>query len=307
MAKKINSTVIKAFGGYRKTPRVSIIVVNYNAGSTLSKCIHHVLASTVDTDIIIVDNASSDASISEAMRNFGHVDALSIYHLEENVGFSRANNFTYPLVESDYILYLNPDCFIQRDTIQNMLELMDAHPDCGMSGCLIINEDGSEQRGCRGLTPTPWRSMMQILQLAQYFPKIELFSGYTLNHLPLPTEPISVELISGAFMFTRRSAIAEVGLLDEHYFLYCEDYDWFYRFREKDWDILFSPHSFAMHLKGVCGRRVSRKILWHKTRGMLHYHQKFFQKNSFFLKNWFIKSMIISRFFILLSSSLLKR
>jgi GT2 family glycosyltransferase len=307
MAEDIKMKLIKAFGELRGNVKVTVVIVNYNAGAILINCIQRVLASSSNIDIIIVDNASSDASLTNAATVFQDIENLCIYQSANNLGFARANNYVYSLIQSDYILYLNPDCYIEPSTIQNMLALMETHPGAGMAGCLILNEDGSEQKGCRGLTPTPWRSMMQILQFYRLFPQAKTFQGYTLNHMPLPKAPIKVELISGAFMFARRQAISEVGLLDEHYFLYCEDYDWFYRFQQKRWEILFTPNLIITHLKGICGKKTPTRISWYKTKGMLYYYKKFFQKNRFSLITGFIKFTILSRFFIVLIVNFLKR
>jgi GT2 family glycosyltransferase len=91
----------------------------------------------------------------------------------------------------------------------------------------------------------------------------------------LPDRPVEVEAISGAFMLVRRKALEDVGLMDEDYFLHCEDLDWFVRFRRERWRIYLVPDAEAVHHKGVCsvGRPIS--VLWHKHRGMTRFFRKF--------------------------------
>lgn len=179
--------------------------------------------------------------------------------------------------QSDYVLVLNPDCIVNPDTLARMIEQLELRPDAGMAGCLIRNPDGSEQAGCRRAHPTPWRTLVRVLHLNKLFERHPRFRTFLLHQEPLPTRPVEVEAISGAFMLVRRVAIERVGLLDEGYFLHCEDLDWCMRFRRAGWKILFVPDVEVVHYKGTCSKDRPLFVLWHKHKGMVRFYRKFFR------------------------------
>ena len=171
---------------------------------------------------------------------------------------------------------LNPDCVIRPDTIERMIAVMESDPYAAMAGCLIRNPDNSEQAGCRRFIPTPWRSLVRVLKLSTLFPGYPKFSSFNLTGHPLPSGPVSVEAISGAFMLLRRSAVEEVGLMDEGYFLHCEDLDWCMRFMRAGYKILFVPDVEIVHAKGASSADRPIRVEWHKHKGMIRFYRKFF-------------------------------
>lgn len=286
---------------------VTVVIVNYNAGEMLVRCIEQALASSVPIKIIISDNASSDNSLHLVEHHFKSNPNVAIHRNNANRGFSAGNNAVYPEITTPYVLYLNPDCFIQKDTIETLIKTMDEFPKAGMIGCLVTNTDGSEQIGCRGLTPTPTRVFNQMFKLSRLIPGNPKFTGYLLSDKPLPDHPVEVELISGSCMFVRKQAIDEVGLLDDNYFLYCEDYDWFYRFIAGNWKIIFNPNTKVSHIKSFSTKQIPLKVLGYKARGMWRYHNKFFRKNSSIATTLLVRTGIISRLIVLSGLVLLKK
>lgn len=245
--------------------RIRVVIVNFNAGSLLTECVRRVAASTVPVEIVVVDNASSDDSIDRLRA--AAIPHLTIVANSANEGFSKANNAALRDWAGDYALLLNPDCLIEPDTIAGMLAAMAPVPEVGMVGCLIRNPDGSEQNGCRRLTPTPLRVLKSLFRHGEI----------NLAGRPLPAGHECVEAISGAFMLVRRAALEQVGLLDEGYFMHCEDLDWCLRFRRAGWSILFVPDVAVTHVKGVCGADRAIRVEWHKHQGMVRFFRKFFR------------------------------
>ncbi|MGX6642751.1 glycosyltransferase family 2 protein [Legionella pneumophila] len=286
---------------------VTVVIVNYNSGEMLLKCIKQVLASTVPVRIIVSDNASSDDSLHLLTVAYRDNPNIHIYKNHANLGFSAANNAVYPMIETPFILYLNPDCFISENTIEHLLQVMNDYPDAGMAGCLVTNPDGTEQAGCRGLTPTPARVFNQMLKLEKFFPNNSKFSGYLLSDKPLPDHPLEVELISGSCMFVRKITIDEIGLLDAKYFLYCEDYDWFYRVLQGRWKIIFTPQTKVTHIKSYSTQQIPIRVLGYKAKGMWRYHSKFFKSNSSFFSTLLVRIGILSRLFALSNIYLSKK
>lgn len=258
-------------------PKVSIAVVNFNGGSILADAVAAVLASTTSVEISLVDNGSRDGSIAQVRRRCGNDPRLRIIENGRNLGFTSASNLALKQATGEFVLLLNPDCIVQPDTLAQVLSVMEQQPDIGMAGCLLRNRDGTEQAGCRRAVPTPWRTVVRVLHLNKVFPRHPRFRNFLLNHEPLPQEPVLVEAISGAFMLVRRTAMEQVGLLDEGYFLHCDDLDWCMRFRQAGWKILFVPQVEAVHHKGVCSGAHPVFVLWHKHKGMVRFYRKFFR------------------------------
>jgi GT2 family glycosyltransferase len=256
---------------------VSVVIVNYNAGAMLAECVRAALASTVPVHVYVCDNASYDDSIDYLRSAIPSADNLTIVENSKNLGFARANNAMLPRCRSEYILFLNPDCVIRRDTIESMMAVMDARADAGVAGCLILNPDGSEQPTCRRHIPTPWRAVVRMLRLHRIFPNRALFQPWSMSAEALPETPVAVEALSGAFMFVRRKAMNQVGYMDDGYFLHCEDLDWFMRFRQMGWKVLFAPHVRVVHWKGFSSKANPIKVEYHKHRGMVRFYNKFFR------------------------------
>ncbi len=275
---------------------VSIIIVNFNAGKLLTDCVQATLTSTFPVEIYVIDNASQDDSLAILQQTI--IDKrIHIIKNNDNIGFAPAINSVLPNLTSEYILLLNPDCLIQADTIASFVETMNKYPQTGISGCVVRNLDGSEQAGCRRSVPTPWRALVRVFLLDKLFP--QYCKSFVLTSSPLPTNPTKIEGISGACMFVRQSAIKIVGLMDEEYFLHCEDLDWFMRFRAKNFHILFIPSIEVTHVKGFCSRNQPIKILWYKHRGMIRFYRKFFQKQYPRLLFWPVILAVWVRFSLL--------
>ena len=253
---------------------ISTIIVNYNAGPLLRKCVDSLLVCPLDIEIIVVDNASSDASL-DGLQDLSQV---CVIRNPANVGFAAACNIGVQASSAPFLLFLNPDCFFQPDAIAPLLASLQSGDRVGMVGGLLVNEDGTEQGGGRRAVPTPWRSLVRAFGLQRFanrWPK--LFYDFHLHKQPLPNSPIEVEAISGACMLVKRDVMEDVGLWDEGYFLQCEDLDWCMRFRQKGWKILFVPDARISHALGACSQSRRVFVEWHKHKGMLRFYRKFFR------------------------------
>ena len=253
---------------------LSTIIVNYNAGPLLRKCVGSLLACPLDIEIIVVDNASSDASL-DGLQDLSQV---CVIRNPANVGFAAACNIGVQASSAPFLLFLNPDCFFQPDAIALLFAGLQSGDRVGMVGGLLVNEDGTEQGGGRRAVPTPWRSFVRAFGLQRFancWPK--LFYDFHLHKQPLPDSPIEVEAISGACMLVKRDVMEDVGLWDEGYFLHCEDLDWCMRFRQKGWKILFVPDARISHALGACSQSRRVFVEWHKHKGMLRFYRKFFR------------------------------
>lgn len=243
--------------------RVSIVVVAFNSGALLVECMIRALGSMFPLEVFVSDNGSYDGSIDVVEYLARSDNRLHILRNGHNLGFAAANNRALALAPGRYVLFLNPDCLLQPDTIDRMVEALEIHPDAGMAGCLIRNPDGSEERSCRRESPTP-RSLFG-----------QLLGGNREEARPVPTEPIAVEAISGAFMLVRKVDLERIGSFDEGYFLHWEDVDLCRRFRDAGRNILFVPDVEVLHFKGRSSRKRPVWVEWQKHRGLIRYFRKF--------------------------------
>ncbi|ARO88950.1 dTDP-Rha--alpha-D-GlcNAc-pyrophosphate polyprenol alpha-3-L-rhamnosyltransferase [Nitrosospira lacus] len=279
-------------------PSISVVIVNYNAGQFLTACIDSALAQVSQvSEVLVVDNASTDLSLELCTEHFPEEPKLKIIRNTTNLGFAAACNIGITRATGAYVLFLNPDCVLGADSLLRMFQVMEAHPEAGMVGGLLTNEDGTEQAGGRRAVPTPWRSFVRafgLYRFAEYWPR--LFFDFHLHKQALPDHPVEVEAVSGALMLVRREAIEDVGLWDEGYFLHCEDFDWCMRFRQKGWKILFVPDAPVMHHKGICSRSRPIFVEWHKHKGMMRFYRKFFRHQYPGVLMWLVALGVWLRF-----------
>lgn len=242
---------------------VSVIVVAHNSSALLVECVRHALASSVAVEVIVSDNDSSDASI-EALVDLAVIEPrLRVLRHGRNLGFAAGNAQALPYAGGDYVLFLNPDCLVAADTLARVIAALDAEPRAGMAGCVIRNPDGSEEPSDRRVLPTPGRLLRQMVGRGG------------LGLAPLPTTPIEVEAISGAFMLVRRDALEQAGCFDTGYFMHWEDLDLCRRFGDAGWSVLFVPDVEVLHYKGRSSRSRPLRVEWYKHLGLARYLRKF--------------------------------
>lgn len=287
-------------------PQVSAVVVNFNAGELLTDAVGALLDQFVPVEVLVVDNASGDGSVERLREARGHDRRLSIIESAANLGFTRASNIGLIKAQGEFVLLINPDCIVKPKTLERMLTLLERHPEVGMAGCLIRNEDGSEQAGCRRSVPTPWRTLVRVFHLDKLFPHNRRFRNFVLTEEPLPDIPVYVEAISGAFMLVRRDVVKQVGLLDEGYFLHCDDLDWCMQFRKAGWRILFVPDVAVTHHQGTCSAGRPIFVAWHKHRGMIRFYRKFFRLQYPFPLMVIVIIAVWSRFLLVAGHELIR-
>ncbi|ABA58628.1 glycosyltransferase family 2 protein [Nitrosococcus oceani] len=305
--KSINGERRNKVKGAERHPLVSVVIVNFNGGWLLTEAVRSVLEADISLEIIVVDNGSRDSSLT-CLRSIVDGDSrVRMIENNRNLGFARANNIALRQVLGEYVLLLNPDCVIRPNTLPSMLEAMVREPEAGMAGCLLRNPDGTEQAGCRRSVPTPWRTFVRVLHLNKLFPYHPRFQGFVLSRQVLPRESFSLEAISGAFMLVRREGLKHVGLLDENYFLHCEDLDWCMRFRQAGWKILFVPSVEVVHYKGTCSKDWPIRVLWYKHKGMVYFYRKFFRHQYPLSLMGLVTGAVWGRFCVLAGLTLLRR
>ncbi len=267
------------------TKDVSVIVVNYNVRDLLEQCLRsiHRACEHLDAEVLVVDNASRDSSSQMVKDKFPWVQLIQN---QVNVGFSRANNQALERARGRYFLLINPDTLAREDSVQTMMDFMDAHPEAGAAGCKILNPDGTLQLSCRRSFPTPWVALSKILGLGRIFPRSRVFGKYNLTYLN-PDRTAEVDALSGSFMFLRRETLKEIGLLDEQFFMYGEDLDLCYRVRKAGWKIYYVPATQIIHYKGQSTESSVSTVL-DFYRAMYIFVRKHLRRRYFFFLHWFL-------------------
>ena len=248
-------------------PKLDVIIVNYNAGDTLHRCVESILASTgVTVRCIIVDNASQDGSIDFCQQYSS--DELVLLSNQCNLGFSVAVNQGVALSQGAWLMLLNPDVIVPAGSLSQLLQ--QAHSTAGRIGalgCVVRNPDGSEQRGCRRDFPTPAKTLAHAVGLQHVFPALQF--NHTGRSLPATVQ--AVEAISGSCMLLSRAAYDEIGGFDERYFLHFEDLDYCVRLQRHQWQTLFVPTVAIEHAQGVSSARTPVQVVLHKHKSMLRF------------------------------------
>jgi GT2 family glycosyltransferase len=264
---------------------VSIVIVNWNTRELLARCLQAVYETTgeLDSEVIVVDNGSTDGSGEMVRRRFPEV---SLIVNAKNLGFAKANNQAIRRSQGRYVLLLNSDAFVCENTIEQMVTFMDRHPEAGLAGCRLLYEDGRLQRSCFTF-PTLFTEFCIATGLDKLFPKSPLFGKYLMTHWDFDNVR-EVDVIMGAFMLVRAAAIAQVGLMDERYFMYSEEVDWCYRFKEKGWKIYFCPHAETVHLWGGSSKRNQVKMLVQMYRSRISFFRRHYGQWSAALLKAFV-------------------
>lgn len=247
---------------------LDVVVVNYNAGDLLRRCIESVLASTgVAVRCFLVDNDSADESLQQLEMALGARQDLILVRNSENKGFSAAVNQGAALGQSEWLLLLNPDAWVQPNALAMFLAVALKQPSAGLLGPLVVNPDGSEQRGCRRDLPKPADALVQALKLYRLFP------GLDFNHTArtLPDKTVKVPAISGSCMLVRRQAFEQINGFDEGYFLHFEDLDFCARMQASSWDVLFVPSVRVEHDQGGCSHPASVPVGQYKATSMMRF------------------------------------
>jgi O-antigen biosynthesis protein len=254
--------------------RLSIVIVNYNVRHFLDQCLQSVYRSLqgIEAEVFVVDNHSIDGSV-EMVREF--FPQVKLIDNQINVGFSKANNQAIRIAQGEYVLLLNPDTVVEEDTFSTCLEFMDSHEDAGALGVKLIDGKGKFLPESKRGLPTPSVAFYKIAGLSRLFPKSKRFGKYHMGYLP-ENETNETEVLSGAFMFIRKSALDKAGLLDEAFFMYGEDIDLSYRIVQAGYKIYYHPATRVIHYRGESTKKSSVNYVFVFYQAMIIFANKHF-------------------------------
>ena len=233
-------------------PDVAVVVVTHDALPWIERC----LASVGGTPTTVVDNGSTDGTAELVRERFPDVRLVE----ESNRGLGAGWNVGIRATQSRYVLLLNADAWIVDEGLARLVAFADTQPKAAVVGPRLLDPDGTLQRSVRGF-PTLWRLATEYFFLRKLAPRSQALNAFYAGGFD-HDQVRETEFVMGACMLVRRDAVDEVGLLDEDFFLFSEESDWCFRFRQAGWQVLFFPGAECVHVRGAShGGRLYRENL----------------------------------------------
>ena len=255
---------------------ISVVIVGWNARHYLELCLESLAEAPPrrTTEILVVDNASSDGSAEMIEARFPHVKLI---RSTENLGFAKGNNVGIRQCEGRYIALVNPDVIVLPGCLDALADFLDQNPKVGNVGPRVLNPDRTLQSTCRRF-PTLWNNFCSASALASVFKGSRFFAGEHMFFFP-HDRTLAVDVLVGCFSMVRREAFEAVGLLDEDLFMYGDDVDWCRRCWNTGWEVVFFPGAQAIHDRGRITAPYPVRFALAQQRSVMHYwtkHHSFF-------------------------------
>lgn len=243
-----------------------MIVVCADSGAGVHECVRRALVTAEVTQLLLIDNASSDGVPQAVVRALADEPRLTTLFNPANLGFGPAVNQGARQATGELLLVLNPDCLLEGDTVARLVHTLQAEPRAGLVGAVVCDADGRPDVASRRRDPLLARSVATLLRRPG--------SGVAVAG-PIPPHVLEAEAVSGALMLLPRQLFEQLGGFDEAYFLHCEDLDLCRRVRDAGYRVLLAGDVRVLHGKGGSSRHRPVFVSWHKHRGMWRWFGKF--------------------------------
>ena len=250
---------------------VSIVVVNWNVRDLLRECLRSTLedggVARERLELIVVDNASADGSAAMVAAEFPSVTLIAN---TDNLGFGRANNQALPLCHGRQVLLLNPDTRVLPGAIAALVAHMDAAPGIVVTGCRLLNADGSLQRWTGGAYP-------RLANLVNHYFFVDRLLPPAWRPMPLYLDrdvahDIDVDWVSGACMLLRASALGG-RLFNPDYFMYGEDMELCHRLKQAGGRIVYTPAASIVHYQGESMKQQEADVMLSSLKGPRQFYR----------------------------------
>lgn len=253
----------------------TVVIVSHCSAVTIEACLRSVLASSAPVEVVVVDNASDDATRALLAEVRAGEPCLRILLNDDNRGFAAACNQAAALASGDALLFLNPDAFVGTDTLRRMRALLSTRPDLGMLGCAVVDERGRPHGPQQRREPTWRRSLMSLTGLSRLERRWPALAGVEVRDIAHgDVDLVWVEAVNGAVMLVPRYVFERIGGFDEGFRLHAEDLDLCRRIRDAGLQVAMAPSVAVAHIGGVSSRRRRFQVEWWKTRSLWRYFRK---------------------------------
>ncbi|MFH0857476.1 MAG: glycosyltransferase family 2 protein [Candidatus Magasanikbacteria bacterium] len=253
--------------------KLSVITVTWNSKEHIGKQIESVIsgAENMSYEQIVIDNNSSDTTLDFIKEKYP--DVICIQN-DTNTGFSHANNQGYAIAKGEYLLFLNPDMHVEKDSLVKLVQWMDEHKDVGIVSPKLIDEQGNFNREASPRRfPKLSEQIALLIKLPHLFPSI--LDNYLMKDFHEDTEQ-EVDSVRGAFMLVRREFLQELGFaFDPRYYIWYEDVDICREAKKHGWKVMYTPIISCVDFVGQSFKK--RTSLWKQknfSKSMLVYFQK---------------------------------
>lgn len=279
---------------------VSLIIVNWNTGELLRNCIQSIEESATDaihiSEIVIVDNNSGDNSIELIEQMKTSKSKIKIVRNKSNEGFSKACNKGAKLSNGDYLLFLNPDTILYKNTLDSCFNFLSKTKiqNIGAMGIQLIDENGQVQRTCSRL-PRKRYYIVKCLGISFLVKKLNAFM-LEWDH----KESRKVEEVIGAFFIVPSYIFREMKGFDERFFVYYEEVDFCKRLAEKGYCVYYYAGAKAYHMAGGSSGQVKDYRLFYELRSRVQYQQKHYGSFNARIVTGLIYMEYVSRYVLLL-------
>jgi len=273
---------------------LSIIIVNWNTKEYLKKCLQSIYNDDLSHsyEVIVVDNASTDGSKEMLHQLFPQVKTI-LNH--QNLGFAQANNQAIQLSEGTYILLLNSDTIVREGAIESLVNFVENNPEVGCVGAKLLNPDNSLQFSCSP-NPTLISEFMRMFHL----PGIRPDGYYHMDRWKLNI-PREVDVLIGACMLFRMSALEKIGSFDKQFFMYSEEVDLCYRIRQAGWKVFWSPDAEIVHYGGQSSKQVAAKMFIQLYKSKVLFFRKHRGQLAATIYKWILVTASLLRLTVLFS------
>ena len=279
---------------------LSIIIVSFNTKEITKKCLlslkKNFIGYPLDYEIIVVDNNSKDGSSGLLLDLEKGWKNLHVFLSKKNLGFGKANNFGVEKSKGKYILYLNSDLIVADIDFRDLIKLMEIQKNIGALTVKVLLPTGEIDPASHRGFPTLWRSFTYFSGLEKFSKNIpmlnKLFGGYHLVNLNL-NEIHEIDVLTGAFLFTKREIINIFGGFDKDYFAYGEDIEMAFQIKELGYKIIYYPLWKVLHLKSISGLKKKDKNIRKQTNDYFYDSMKiFYDKHYAKNHNWLTNKMV---------------
>lgn len=254
---------------------LSIIMINFNTKKLTEQAVASIFQCSpkISFEIIIVDNSSD-----ETQRYDMNQDGVCIFSHIANKGFGNACNFGAEKASGRYLLFLNSDTIMHKETLEQCVSYLDNHNRVGALGERTLLEDGTLDHACKRGFPTPSASFYYFIGLDKKHPKSHKLGAYRQTFLDEHSVG-EVDAVAGSFLMMPANIFQGIGGFDESFFMYGEDLDLCYRIKEKGYQIVYYGQASITHLKGQSGLHTKSKIvIYHFYNAMQIFYKKHYRK-----------------------------
>lgn len=277
---------------------LSVIILSYNTRQLTLACVESVLADAaageLKHEVVVVDNGSSDDS-ANVLRNAQ--PTVKVIEMRENLGFSRGNNAGFTVAQGRHLLALNSDTLVQPGALRALVDFMDIHPDAGICGPMLLNEDGTLQPSGRPLPSVRslFVDMTRLYRLQRKSVFVDAGRDYAQTQ--------KVGEVSGAALLIRRSLYKQIGGFDEKIFAYYEDVDLCKRAHDAGCAVYYVPAAQITHLWGRSSKTVP-ELVYGVTQDSTRYY---FRKHHGALAHAAVQAMLAGKEILLWAASTARR